>query len=174
MSLGKYPGNEKGISLIELVVVLALLTVVLAAGFNFFSSGMTIFAFADKRASVQQAVRLVSDAVTREIRYAEEAIIIDVSDPSAFADTGYNYIYQEGNTVKLRRKGSATGSPIAGAAGEVSLEINFSYVSTDNILDYTVSGEQPGSAPYSVTASVMLLNADSVEGEESGRALKFR
>lgn len=154
-------GWQGGYSLVELVIVLALLGVILAIGYNFYFYTTQAFKEGEKQAAVQQNVRVVADFITKELRYASIIQILDssASIPAAgsiFDDFNYIFINSTGS-VEHRSK---TGSRII-----FSSDINQSKItqiefnignSGDRALAFNISGtHSDGTHPFSVTSEIL-------------------
>jgi len=92
--------KQEGFSLVELVIVLALLSLVLSVGYMFFSFGVEAYNRGEKKAIAQQAARLTSDFITAEVRYGRD---ITVNPDSGIPEEpDYRYIFEENNSIKYR------------------------------------------------------------------------
>ncbi len=95
--------NQKGLSLVELLVGMAILSIVLAFGFLFYSFGVETFSKGGKNSDSRQNIRLAANFITQELRYATHVELLD-EIPSTFL-TDYNYIYvddvkdEDGNVI---------------------------------------------------------------------------
>lgn len=81
----KTVNNEKGLTLVEILVVVVLIVVVLSLGYTVIHYSRTTFQSGTARAEVQQEVRLVSDYITQELRNA--TAITDNNDNNDFEKT---------------------------------------------------------------------------------------
>lgn len=64
----KFKDNNKGFSLIELIVALAILSIIIVVSFNFFIYNNRLFDKGDRLSKVQYDVRMTSDYITTELR----------------------------------------------------------------------------------------------------------
>lgn len=96
-----YLKEQQGISLVELVIVLSLLGLVLAVGYNYLNFGMRSYAQGEKQTIAQHGLRLTSNYIRNELRYARSVDIIVV--PAGFGSNdaveGYGYFYTENDSV---------------------------------------------------------------------------
>jgi prepilin-type N-terminal cleavage/methylation domain-containing protein len=60
--------NSKGITLVELILVIAVLGIVSAAALSFFVFGLNTFAMSSSQTKVQQEARLATTVVGQELR----------------------------------------------------------------------------------------------------------
>lgn len=100
--LSKIYRQQKGLSLVELLIVLALLGIILAVGYNYFYFGTQAFARGERYAIAQQASRHASDIITREIRFAHE---IEINPTGGISVDDFDYIYLENDSIKVREGG---------------------------------------------------------------------
>jgi prepilin-type N-terminal cleavage/methylation domain-containing protein len=94
--------NKKGITLIELIIVLAIMGLVLPFVVQFFLLGTNIFARGESQTRAQQNARMATMYITTELRNAKSVMIINSIDPSdtSSLDPDYNYIFVDGSTIK--------------------------------------------------------------------------
>jgi len=105
MSKNRFLKPEHGLSVVELMIVLSLLSIVLAIGYLYFGFGAQAFERGERLSIAQQSSRLASIFITREIRFANE-IIINPAE-SGFAG-GYRYIFLENESIKFRDESGST------------------------------------------------------------------
>jgi prepilin-type N-terminal cleavage/methylation domain-containing protein len=97
--LGKICNNDKGITLIELLIALSIIGILLATTFAFFLFGNKTFSMGSSQYSTQADLRFASDYVVKSIRYST-AITLSSTIPSSIAQTDkYDYIYISGNSL---------------------------------------------------------------------------
>jgi len=108
--------KEKGFSLTELLVVLAMLVLVFEIVYTAYFLSRKGYSEGETRAEITQNGRVVLERMTREIRQTKD-VVTELSDDSAqatstlefedgHATTSYHYIryWQEGNTIKREVK----------------------------------------------------------------------
>lgn len=95
----KWFKNRKGITLIELIIALALISIVLVIGYNLFFSGLNNYGRqvdnVDNQTRARQAIRQISG----EIRKASS---VDVIDEYSIDIDGVLYKFQEDENTLLR------------------------------------------------------------------------
>lgn len=69
--------NQRGITLVELLVVLVLFGLILNLGFLFFGFGNTLFVQGESKATIQQNMRLAMNMIVREVRFASQVVILE-------------------------------------------------------------------------------------------------
>lgn len=88
--------NNRGISIIELLIACSLLVIVLGVGYNFYYYANQTFNFGLEQANLQNDTRIAVETISNELRYAE-----NISD-SAFASYPYKRLYRDSdNTIKI-------------------------------------------------------------------------
>lgn len=85
--------NNKGITLIELLIVMALMGVIGAVAFSMYLFGNNTYLKVDKQYQLQSDLRLSTDYIIKEVRNASELEIVEV--PISTFVQGYHYIYIE-------------------------------------------------------------------------------
>lgn len=148
--------KQHGYSLAELVIVLALLSVILALGYSFYFNTTRAFIVGEKQAAVQQNVRVVADYITKELRYASIIQILDSSasipaEGSILDDFTYIFVNNNGSVEQRSKTGSRIifNSDInQSKITEIEFEIG---TSGNRALAFTVSGTHfDGTHPFSV------------------------
>ncbi len=74
-----FPNNICGLSIIELLIAVALLSIVLAIGYNFFFLNYKAYQTGQILAEVQFDTRMASDYITFELRNVQEVSLADTS-----------------------------------------------------------------------------------------------
>lgn len=167
--------NSKGLSLAELIIALALLSMTLALGYIFMIAITNIFTHAEKRSNIQQGARMAGDLITQKVRYANQLEIIDVSIPANFTDTSYYYIYQTANTIQYRLPGEHTGNNISsGIFADLHFALQFTKETNNRILNFTVQVSKIDATAYSISSEVLCLNLAEITGLNSHRAIRFK
>lgn len=151
--------GKKGVTLIELIIVLAILGVVIAMAFSLFSFGNTVFRFGSNQFDVQSGTRIASQFIDEEIRYAADISIVAVVPAGYLADhttipTYENFLYYDAATesvVKANHLGIT--SRRIGPGGVLT----FDSASPNKSLYYTMSADSNGRT-YQLENTVFSLN----------------
>jgi Tfp pilus assembly protein PilE len=155
--------SQRGLFLIELLIVLGLLSVVLSIGYMLFSFGYNSFFIAEARSDVQQNVRMVADFISREVRHATEATLLDASQtiPAAadIADENTHYIFLNADgKVEYRTKDQSFLIP-SGISDRIDFGLEyFVSASSNRILAFHVSGTRDTGQINELTSEVYLEN----------------
>lgn len=147
--------NNKGYTLIELLLVLAFLGISMLIINSLNILGLKTFNFMSYQGSLQQNLRLATNFIIKETRFASDAEILNLSLSELITemektDNEYHYIYLENNVLKYRYKNKSNY-----VADEIK-ELNFKK-STNNILKFNILCSN--SAPnYKLGTEVVILN----------------
>lgn len=139
--------NEKGLSLVELVISLSLLSVILGIGYSYFYFATNAFRVGQSQSNLQQNIRLATNYITRELRTAH---LVEVKGNSFTIPTtdlhfGYIFIDSSGRIVHLKRGITQKVDILPGLMDNVSFNINFRpKVGYPDTLVYTISGTYQG------------------------------
>lgn len=157
--------NQSGVTLIELLLVLALLGTALAGGWNAFSLGQKAWKEARLRWEAEAAVRLASQIITNQIGKASYMEIRN--DDSWNSSNNKDRIISVNSDGEIILKDIASGnnSIIASMEGG-GLELSFQrYVDNNdssnkipNALQFTVSAKNGTKTIYDMTSSIMMSN----------------
>jgi len=167
----KYRLNNKGFTLIELMVTVLLIGLVLTTVYGMVTAGNRFFAQGDAKADIQSSLRVSANYISDQIRYASDVQILG-SLPSAadMAASGKHYIYEESGVLKYYDGHSVQNIPglLEGVNATLHLEDENSQ---------TVSIRIDGTArnqTYNVETAAFLLNiGTSALAAGSGPAIEF-
>lgn len=82
---------NKGITLIELILVISLISIITLLGFNIFKFGFKAQKMTDKEYQIQSEMRVASTKINNYIRYS--TAIFTIEDFGEFSVTnGWNYL----------------------------------------------------------------------------------
>lgn len=137
--------NDKGFSLIEVLVAMTLLSIVLLVAYNLLFSGMKSWIYGEDQIDVVQNMRVGMDSMTREIRSAneinenksnEKEIVFTAPDTTFSAVKEVRYRY-DSKDKELERKDINNFQPISSRISN----IEFSYIPVDS--DRPISSDNP-------------------------------
>lgn len=160
--------NKKGFTLVEVIVTSAIVLLLLTAVYSFFSLSQRIYRTGSEKVDLHHSVRLASERVIREIRFANELVLLDEWEIESANTERYKYIYFDSDNkaiVLLDEEGSHSLSD--------SLVSNFTFSSQGNTLLFTVTGEH-NTTNFSLDSSVTLLNFSGLlPNPENPVAIRF-
>ena len=88
--------SEQGITLVELVVAVGILSIIIMAVTQLFSTSTQLFSRGEEKSHNQMQIRIAVDEITKDLRYAKDLVMLEDADipsgPSA-PDTDYKYVY---------------------------------------------------------------------------------
>ena len=190
--------NQRGLSLVELMLVVALLGMILAIGWGLFSLGMNAWETYQTRQEAEAAVRLTSMMITHELDYAS---FLEIRKGNMWTTSGENkpnvgdriiYPNDTGDEIFLAEftAGSSFASQTIVKTEKCTLELSFqkpdnpagSHNYIDNILEYTITArykyrdiidENGNVLPekpviYTTSSSIMLGNMSEGYGVPGG------
>ena len=148
--------KEHGFSIVELMVALTLLGIVLALGYMYFDFGMRSFNRGERQAIAQQAVRLTSDFITSELRFANQ---IEINPDDGLSETGFKYFYLNGNSSIVFRDDDGTTERILADSVLDDMPYNIYFTSNvpDDVIIYTIDADDE---LYKIETRVQALNLE--------------
>jgi prepilin-type N-terminal cleavage/methylation domain-containing protein len=147
--------KSKGVTLVELLIVMAILGIVISLAFSMNIFSQRVYTMGEHKSDIQFNLRLASDYITREARYATGVEILDST--ATIPDTVTNddkYIFLDitGKSLIIRDKnGDRTPVNVDG------LNILFKTAPPSKTLEFVVSGSS-GTETFSLDSKVLILN----------------
>lgn len=142
--------NRKGFTLVEVVITLAILSIVLATAFNLFGFNLTVYSKGQSLSQVQFDIRMAADYITSEIRNVSEINLLEIDyDNENIEDNeeveDHNYI----NTSTLKSSHPSLDS----------VQFSISVENTSYLLAFVVAGSNSrGDNEYVLETEVLLNN----------------
>ncbi|MBT9174307.1 MAG: hypothetical protein DDT21_02721 [Syntrophomonadaceae bacterium] len=168
--------HERGLSLIELIVAVAVLSIAIFLGVSFFSFGTRSFARGDLQSQVQADVRAASFFITQELRNATalELIATFPSLSETSSGTGWHYIFVENNRIIHYFNGVST--PVTEAIIEPEptgrFDLRIVNRASRNLLAFTIAGSRGGQR--FVVETQVLLNNLPLSPAAANQAVRYR
>lgn len=168
----KYVKNNKGVTLLEIIISLAIVGLLLTLTFNLFFFGNEVFAKGSEQYNVQTSVRLSTTSITDTVRYST-ALFIESNIPDTF-ENPYHYIYYDNGSVYYNyididgtRKTRVLGTDIT------SLTFN---KQSNRLIGMSINGVERNQS-YQINMDIGLPNMEMKNNDvfgTTGSALKFQ
>ena len=143
--------QEKGFTLLELILAAALLSLVMLAAFSLYFLSDGAFARGTARCDLQQNVRLSADLINREVRHAVSLVLLSEEAIS------YNKPGDINNYI-IRRENSEIILVINNANTKVAYDIDrLLFYLEGNLLHILILGDD-GEQAYRIETAVRLKN----------------
>ncbi|RQD67734.1 MAG: prepilin-type N-terminal cleavage/methylation domain-containing protein [Tindallia sp. MSAO_Bac2] len=104
--------DKTGLTLIEVMIVVALLGIVITVMFSLLFFGTNTFSISSRQYDLQSDLRFAMDTIVREVRFATNLEIISSNDASDTTqhEEDYNYFYIDGEYLYHVKYDEDTGS----------------------------------------------------------------
>ncbi|MGM0395603.1 MAG: PilW family protein [Bacillota bacterium] len=184
--------NKKGVTLIELVLVLALISLVLSGIYSMFIFGNSTFKGGSDQFDLQNDIRFALESLTNDLRYATKLEIIHLTEEEKIdykvltdgiyekIDNPYEtYVFYDSNSSSVVKLSRETTINYAVKSDDASV-LSFSNTSADR-LKYELKGIYDiSNKEFDVNSEILLLNImtgssgiiDS-SGYDDGNAIKY-
>jgi len=130
--------NKKGITLIEIIIVIAISSIVLFSLFSVFAFGNNTNNKGNSQYYVQSDVRLVSDYIQRQIRYATN---VEIMNNKPTTEGAFDYIYFDSTNRRIIHNiYKEDGNREMSLHGETLTSMYFSNNENDNTITLHVIG----------------------------------
>jgi len=164
--------TDRGLSLVELLVALAVLLLALPGIFMLFNFTSTAFSSGQSQMDLQQNLRMVAEYVVEEARYADELIIIEEEDVESDVNARdeYDYVWIDDDNRFVHNEAPQFES----ISERIDLELQFSVDSDEDprLLRIVVIGHRDDGRSVTYESEVRLLNM-SIDGSPSGVAIEY-
>lgn len=148
--------NKSGFTLVELMVTIVIMGIVLTVIYNILLFGMGVLNTSQKNSQEQYEVRMATDYITKQLRYANSITFL-TSEP--LSSPGYNDIYTKDESgikyLKVRQNGLTEIPPGLSEFQNVKLVFN-SFDNDKGILEFTIGSTMD--SKYDIKTKVILLN----------------
>lgn len=166
--------KNKGVTLIEVILVLSILTVVISTAFSMGLFGNRIFNKGTSKSELQSNIRYAADYISKQLRYASNVSLTnDDDDSSKIADN--QYIYVDSNGMLKHFANGVTKDIVKISDSNFFEALKFNASNGKNVVSFTVSGWTKDES-YSVSSSVYLLNQNtgvSIQKTENPTAVSY-
>lgn len=200
MKKEQYSSSNQGFTLVEIIVAIAVASIVSLVALQIFSFGNTTLNKSEDRSFNQMSVRNASIAITDRVRYAKELEFLNPADlPSGPTDTsiagdGYDYIYFDENKKTLIILHEETPGSSKKEKKYLDSKLNahikksYFYLEEDpsaseperevEQLTFKITGKgdryKEDDDDYSLKSTVNLLNSKREDNTNKGEAHKYR
>ncbi|MBS4007793.1 MAG: prepilin-type N-terminal cleavage/methylation domain-containing protein [Clostridium sp.] len=176
--------EQAGLSLLELMVALSLLSLVLAIAYGFYSFSGDTISLGEQQSNLQQTVNLAADFITNELRYATGMTIINSTEIASIPDAAqigadnYYMFINSNSKIELRQRNASKVLFDPAQFGINFDSLVFTKV-TDKTLGLTVSASRKNDANRTfvidtkILAENMNLSTESIGGHNSGAGVHF-
>lgn len=156
--------NQKGLTLIELLATIVILTIVASLAFSAYKFGVNAFQRANEKSELQDEVRIASHVITSQIRFASEVQLLNAC-PKSF-DLGFNYICFNSNDSSIEEHVYDTASAThvtrrivtKNVKDPITFSVEFGKTSS-SILAYKIISNK-NQQRFEVNSEVSLLNIE--------------
>lgn len=155
--------NKKGITLVELIVVLAIIGIVIGGGFSMLFFGQKTFDGGTMKSSLQHHSRFATDQIINQLRYATDVKILYSPPDPALLDLGYNYIYLSSDNKSIIQGINNGGTPITksiveGSSANYEFEVLFKKLSKDTLEVNVKTEDTVKNKNFIVDSELLILN----------------
>ena len=161
--------NQKGFTLVELIVALAIIALIMGVMSSAFIAATKTFEKGLDQYDLQANIRLASDFIIGEVRNASEISLTRPDSPN-----NYNKIFFKNNMVSYKPAGSAR-IDLTPAIIDRRQNITFSLTQSGSqyMLEITIKAMQDDS-DYSITTQVLLNNVTEATPLNNKHVLFYR
>lgn len=147
--------KKRGVTLVEIIIAIGILAIVLSSVYGFNLFGIRSYSLGESEWNLQNNVRMLSDLITNETRYASE---VEITDKTPVQGDGYNYFRTEGKEVKFYKNGELVSVFKGNTLPYMRYEVDFT-ASAGNELTFIITAydERRGKS-YKIDSKVLCLN----------------
>ncbi|WP_128425960.1 Ig-like domain-containing protein [Gudongella oleilytica] len=166
--MNNYFHNRKGVTLVELIITIAIFSLVISIIFSMNIFGIRSFALSRDSADSQFEVRMPTDFIAKKIRYANSIKILSTIPTTPTPNS--HQIYLENGEIIYKDAGS--DSLIIGTSNVDDYTLLFEKTS-NNMISYTIG--KSGTTKFNLKTEVVGLNLDKIgiTGDTNGIYVEF-
>lgn len=165
-----HPAGNAGFTLMELVIVLALMVLVIGMVYTFLHFTNNSFVRGGDQFQLQTNIRTASDFVIGEIRNATEIEIVSVP---FIVDASSQYIYIENKVLKHRNAGKVTDKSESVFTGSEPFAARKDNTTGRYYAIINLQGTRRDDE-YTLNTEILLNNISSITGAVSGNAIRYK
>ena len=179
--------QTSGFTLVELIIVIAILSLVTIGAFMLYSFGQNSFGIGTKQYDLQSTIRLASSVLRNDLKYATDVEILDTYDYNDFLDIenpyyGSNYIFleknNEGKGISVRHYMFDPMSYtytieeiVPQPTNKATIDLIFSQKG-DNVIDVSMVGVLE-SEDFTLDSSIEIMNRHTGTLVGTGNAIRY-
>lgn len=163
--------NHSGLTLIEVIIVIAILGVVMATIYSLSAYGLSSFSVSNKSANDQFDVLMATDFISNNVRYADQIQILNAV-PTGSTPTGAHDIYLDNGEIYYKIGG--TTSQIIGTTGISDYAMTFEKkAGTHNVLNFKIG--KVGTTTPDISTDLIILNTSQtgIAGTSPGIGIRY-
>jgi uncharacterized protein YjdB len=170
--LQKVLKQQKGLTVVELLIAATILVIVLTSGYMFFGYGWRAFSTGTDLSIVNNNLRMTTERISNEIRYAGMLEIIDTADVPLNVDDDKIYIFP--NATGRLEKRDIDGSDIIPHQVDDNVAFNVVFTKVNaNTLSMAITETTSSSSMETEVRLLNLSNGNPIGGLSVGQALLF-
>jgi prepilin-type N-terminal cleavage/methylation domain-containing protein len=154
--------NFAGVTLIELIITLAILSIVSLAIFSFFNFGLKLYSVSNNQIEVQNDVRLSILTTVDKFKYARELETLSITRMTAElsdANNKYDYIYFDGSKLIMSEYDEASSSRVVSIiANSIDSSKSFFQPQGTDVLLFRVASINKQGQEFYVDEKIKLIN----------------
>lgn len=154
--------DEQGLTLVELIIVIALLGVITMVAFRFVDFGVNAFRIGNEQVDEQVELRLAALNITQEVRNVFKVELTGISENATLPDVDKYSIYASSEGIILVNQ---LGETIRVLSNDIVQSVNFSCVQEKNriVLIFRLNGPSK-----ELTTRLLLNNVINIDGTGIG------
>ncbi len=153
----------KGFTLVEVIVTVALVSVVFAAIFSFFFFQTSTYSHGSDKSQIQTEIRLASDFISKELRYATKVSVATPSDSSL-----YNRLYIQDNKLMFQPAGGTAIEKSSDIFDPADFSVDIAGIGGEFIINYSLHGTK-NKSDYTIRSSVVMKNISTTNNENGNQ-----
>jgi len=167
----KYLISEKGITLVEVIISLAILGMVFTGTQLLNHFGLVSFNKGNVQTNLQQELRIADTFITNEVRHATEIHVLEEVPENI--DDKYNYIFIDDEDNIISSKGTTRKTIVDGISS-----LKFSGKNSDELLYFEIHNAEK-KQQYKIEKQVYPINMDLLDatignGDKVGIGIRYR
>ena len=163
--------KARGMTLNELLVAMAISTVVLVSIFSIYFLGIRLFIDGRKDFELQHAMRNAFEIITKEVLWSKDLRAIPSDYTYSSADNGYEFITISGNTIERFLYEGNQKTKISNLTEANIGNLEFNIASTEPVLTMNIQSIKDG---IRLQSSVRFFNQRDPGSPPAGNGIRYK